>query len=142
MDASCSSKYWDCVGSELQAEEDANLRELSQQTYYGSAPEYLWSELAKPEEDPAARLVQETDKYEDQGLRHLMELTSIDPSRLEIVESIAEGGQAHVSLAKFALPTGISEDVIVKRYKGRLGVVKFTSCEGESNVCTSGVFAA
>ncbi len=58
LDASCSSKYWDCVGSELQAEEDPNLRELSQQTYYGSAPEHLWSELAEPEEDAAARLVQ------------------------------------------------------------------------------------
>ncbi|CAK9193219.1 unnamed protein product [Sphagnum troendelagicum] len=58
MDASSSSKYWHCVGSELQAEEDPNLRELSQQTYYGSAPEHLWSELAEPEEDAAARLVQ------------------------------------------------------------------------------------
>ncbi len=62
MDASCSSKYWDCVGSELQA--DPNLRELSQPTYYGSVPEYLWSELAEPEEDPAARLVQETKEEE------------------------------------------------------------------------------
>jgi serine/threonine protein kinase len=123
MDASCSSKYWDCVGSELQAEEDPNLRELSQQTYYGSAPECLWSELAEPEEDPAARLVQETDKYEDQRLRHLLNLTSIDPSQLEIVESIAEGGQAHVSLAKYTRWPGESkEDVVVKRYKGRLGV--------------------
>ncbi len=123
MDASCSSKDWDCVGSELQAEEDPNLRELCQQTYYGTAPEDLWSELAEPEEDPAARLVQETDKYEDQMLRHLMELTSIDPSQLEIVESIAEGGQAHVSLAKYTRWPGESkEDVVVKRYKGRLGV--------------------
>jgi hypothetical protein len=71
MDASCSSEYWDCVGSELQAEEDAHLRELSQQTYYGSAPEKLWTELAEPGEDPAARLGQETDKYEDQRLRDL-----------------------------------------------------------------------
>jgi len=61
MDASCCSKYWDCVGSELQAEEDPNPRELRQQTYYGSAPEYLWSELAEPEEDPAGRIVEETD---------------------------------------------------------------------------------
>jgi serine/threonine protein kinase len=122
MDASCSSKYWDCVGSELQAEEDPNLRELSQQTYYGSAPEYLWSELAEPEEDPAARLVQETDKYEDQWLRHLLELRSIDPSQLETGESIAEGGQAHVSLAKYTRWPGESKDVVVKRYKGRLGV--------------------
>ncbi|CAM6022944.1 unnamed protein product [Sphagnum balticum] len=123
MDASCSSKYWDCVGSTLQAEEDPNLRELSQQTYYGSAPESLWSELAEPEEDPAARLVQETHKYEDQRLRHLLELTSIDPSQLEIVESIAEGGQAHVSLAKYKPgPWESKEDVVVKRYKGRLGV--------------------
>ncbi|CAM6019756.1 unnamed protein product [Sphagnum balticum] len=124
MDASCSSKYWDCVGSELEAEEDPNLRELSQQTYYGSAPEHLWTELAEPEEDPAARLVQETDKYDDQRLRRLLALTSVDPSRLEIVESIAEGGQAHVSLAKYprCLEPGESEDVVVKRYKGRLGV--------------------
>ncbi|CAM6053858.1 unnamed protein product [Sphagnum tenellum] len=123
MDASSSSKYWHCVGSELQAEEDPNLRELSQQTYYGSAPEHLWSELAEPEEDAAARLVQETDKYEDRRLRQLLELTSIDPSQLEIVEKIAEGGQAHVYLAKFRRWPGESEeDVIVKRYKGRLGV--------------------
>jgi len=52
MDASCSSKYWECVGSELQEEEDPNLSELSQQTYYGSPPEYLMSDLAEPEEDP------------------------------------------------------------------------------------------
>jgi serine/threonine protein kinase len=122
MDASCSSKYWDCVGSELQAEEDPNLRELSQQTYYASAPEYLWSELAEPEEDPAARLVQETDEYDGRRLRYLLELTSIDPSRLETVESIAEGGQAHVSLAKYTLWPGKLQDVVVERYKGRLGV--------------------
>jgi serine/threonine protein kinase len=123
MDASCSSKYWDCVGSELQAEEDPNPRELRQQTYYRSAPEYLWSELAEPEEDPAGRLVQETDIHEDQRLHRLLELTSIDPSQLEIVESIAEGGQAHVSLAKYTRWPGESkEDVVVKRYKGRLGV--------------------
>jgi serine/threonine protein kinase len=123
MDASCSSKYCACVGSELQAEEDPNLRELSQQTYYGSAPEYLWSEPAEPEEDPAGRLVQETDKYEDQRLRHLLELTSIDPSQLEIVESIAEGRDANVYLAKYTRWPGVSkEDVVVKRYKGRLGV--------------------
>jgi serine/threonine protein kinase len=83
----------------------------------------LWSELAEPEEDPAARLVQETDKYEDQWLRDLLELTSIDPSQLEIGESIAEGGQAHVYLAKYTRWPGESkEDVVVKRYKGRLGV--------------------
>jgi serine/threonine protein kinase len=123
MDASCSIKCWDCVGSELQAEKDPHLRELIQQTYYGSAPEYLWTELEEPEEDPAARLVQETDKYEHQRLRHMLELTSIDPSRVEIVESIAEGGQAHVYLAKYTRWPGESkEDVVVKRYKGRLGV--------------------
>jgi serine/threonine protein kinase len=123
MDASCSSKYWDCDGSELQAEEDPNLRELSQQTYHGSAPEYLSSELSEPEEDPAVRLVQETDKYEDERLRDLLELTSIDPSQLEIVESIGEGGQAHVFLAKYTRrPGGMKEDVVVKRYKGRVGV--------------------
>jgi serine/threonine protein kinase len=117
MDASCSSKYWDCVGSELQAEEDPNLIELSQQTHYGSAPEYLWSELAEPEEDAAAaRLVQETDKYEDEIFRHR---TSVNVSRLAIVESIAQGGQAHVSLAKWP---GKQRSVVVKRYKGRLGV--------------------
>jgi serine/threonine protein kinase len=123
MDASCSSKYWNCVGSELQAEEDPNLRELSQQTYHGSAPEYLWSELAEPEEDPAALLVQETDKYEDETLRDLLERTSIDPSQLEMVESIAEGGQAHVSLAKYTTcPGAWEQDVVVKTYKGRVGV--------------------
>ncbi|KAH9576744.1 hypothetical protein CY35_01G179500 [Sphagnum magellanicum] len=127
MDASCSSKYRDCVGSELQAEEHPNLRELSQQTYYGSAPEYLWSELAEPEEDPAARLVQETDEYEDQRLPHLLQPTSIDPSQLEIVESIAEGGQAHVFLANYTgwsteIPRELQRrDVVVKRYKGRPG---------------------
>ncbi|KAH8975962.1 hypothetical protein BDL97_01G188100 [Sphagnum fallax] len=123
MDASCSSKYRDCVGSELQAEEDPNLRELRQQTHYGSEPAYLWSELTEAEEDPAARLVQETDKYEDQRLRQLLELTSIDPSRLEIVESIAEGAQAKVSLAKYTgWPMESKEDVVVKRYKHPLGV--------------------
>jgi serine/threonine protein kinase len=122
MDASCSSKYWDCVGSELQAEEDPNLRELSQQTHYGSAPEYLWSELAEPEEDPAARLVQETDKYEHQSFRDVL----FDMSDFRIIESIAQGGQAHVSLAE---DTQLSEglvslkvDFVIKRYKGRLGV--------------------
>jgi serine/threonine protein kinase len=119
MDPSCSSKYWDCVGSERQAEEDPNLRELSQQTHHGSAPEYLWSELAEPEEDPAARLVQETDEYDGRMLRHRL---SIDPSRLEIVEPIAAGGQAHVSLAKFFVRYGDPKDVVVKKYKGRLGV--------------------
>jgi serine/threonine protein kinase len=123
MDASCSSKYWDCVGSELQAEEDPNPRELSQQTYYGSAPEHLWTQLAEPGEDPAARIVQETDKYEDQWLRDLLEVTSIDPSQLQIGESIAEGGQAHVFLAKYTRwPEKWKQDVVVKRYKGRLGV--------------------
>jgi serine/threonine protein kinase len=129
MDASCSSKYRDCVGSELQAEEDPNPRELSQQTYYGSAPEHLWTELAEPGEDPAGRLVQETDKYEDQRVRDLLELTSIDPSKLEIGECIAEGGQAHVYLAKYTgrkmnvtWPRWIKQDVVLKRYKGRLGV--------------------
>jgi serine/threonine protein kinase len=102
---------------------DPNLRKLSQQTYYGSAPESLWSELAEPEEDPAARLVQETDKHERRRFRELLELTSIDRSRLEIGESIAEGGQAHVSLAKYSLwPGAKKKDVVVKRYKGRLGV--------------------
>jgi serine/threonine protein kinase len=116
MDASCSSKYWDCGGSELQAEEDPNLRELSQQTHYGSEPECFWSERAKTEEDPAA-------KYEDQRLRQLLELTSIDPSRLEIGESIGEGGQAHVFLGKYTRrPGGMEEDVVVKTYKYRLGV--------------------
>ncbi|CAK9193222.1 unnamed protein product, partial [Sphagnum troendelagicum] len=146
MDASRSSKYWDCVGSELQADEDPNLRELSQQTHYGSAPEYLWSELAEPEEDPAARLVQETDKNEDPwflgpedhliarrmvnsgnedlwSIIRAIRIRSIQPSQLEIVESIAEGGQAHVFLAKYTARPGESkEDVVVKRYKGRLGV--------------------
>jgi hypothetical protein len=98
MDASCSSKYWDCVGSELQAEEDPNLRELSQQTHYGSAPEYLWSELAEPEEDPAAGLVQETHTYKHQSFRNVLKVITMDPSDIAIVESIAQGGQAHVSL--------------------------------------------
>ncbi len=67
--------------------------------------------------------MQETDIHEDQRLHRLLELTSIDPSQLEIVESIAEGGQAHVSLAKYTRWPGESkEDVVVKRYKGRLGV--------------------
>ncbi len=129
MDASCSSKYWDCVGSELQAEEDPNPRELSQQTYYGTAPEHLWTELAEPGEDRAGRLVQETDKYEDQSFRNVLERTSIDPSKLQIGECIAEGGQAHVYLAKYTgrkknvlWPRWIKQDVVVKRYKRSLGV--------------------
>jgi serine/threonine protein kinase len=122
MDASCSSKYCDCVGSELQAEEDPNLRELSKQTYYGSAPEYLWTELAEPEEDLAARLVQKTDKYEDQSFPDLL----IDPSHFHIIESIAQGGQAHVFLAEDTRLSDVSWswkiDFVIKRYKGRLGV--------------------
>ncbi|KAH9546896.1 hypothetical protein CY35_11G005700 [Sphagnum magellanicum] len=131
MDASCSSKYWDCVGSELQAEEDPNLRELSQQTHYGSAPEYLWSELAEPEEDPAAGLVQETHTYnqsfrnlcEKQSFRNILKIITMDPSDFPIVESIAQGGQAHVSLAKCPWPwVTPGRFFAVKRYKGRLGV--------------------
>jgi serine/threonine protein kinase len=77
--------------------------------------------------DPAGSLVQETDEYEHEMLRDVLELTSIDPSQLEIGESIAEGGQAHVSLAQWwpskyprFLP---GREVVVKRYKGRLGVL-------------------
>jgi hypothetical protein len=82
-------------------------------------------------EDPAARLVQETDKYEDQWLRDLLERTSIDPSELEIGDSIAEGGQANVYLAKYTVSPRnifvpnlkwITQLVVVKRYKRRLGV--------------------
>jgi hypothetical protein len=84
---------------------------------------HLHDQTAEPEEDPAARLVQETDKYEHQRRRQLLELRSIDPSQLEIGESIAQGGQAHVSLAKYTRWPGASkEDVVVKRYKGRLEV--------------------
>ncbi len=103
-------------------EEDPNLRELNQQTHYGSAPEYLWSGLAELEEDPAACLVQETDKYEDQSFRHLL----FDMSDFHIMESIAQAGQAHVFLAE---DTQLSEgsgiwkiDFVIKRYKGCLGV--------------------
>jgi len=123
MDASCSSKYWDCVGSELQAEEDLNLRELSQQTYYGSAPEHLWTELREPEDDPIGRR-EEKSGNEDQSFgKAVRQIPSIDPSQLEIVESIAEGGQAHVFLAKYTRrPGGMKQDVVVKRYRGRAGV--------------------
>ncbi len=123
MDASCSSKYWDCVGSEVQAEDDLNLRELSQQTYYGSAPEHLWTELREPEDDPIGRR-EEKSGNEDQRLgKAVRQIGSVDPSQLEIVESIAEGGQAHVFLAKYTRrPGGMKQDVVVKTYKGRLGV--------------------
>jgi serine/threonine protein kinase len=52
-----------------------------------------------------------------------MERTSIDPSELEIGESIAEGGQGHVYLAKYTRwQSRMKRDVVVKRYKRRLGV--------------------
>ncbi len=75
--------------------------------------------------------MQETDKYEDQWLRDLLERTSIDPSELEIGDSIAEGGQANVYLAKYTVSPRnifvpnlkwITQLVVVKRYKRRLGV--------------------
>ncbi|CAK9192187.1 unnamed protein product [Sphagnum troendelagicum] len=123
MDASCSSKYWDCVGGELQAEEDLNLRELSQQTYYGSAPEHLWTELREPEDDPIGRRKEKSGNEDQTFGKAVRRIPSIDPSQLEIVESIAEGGQAHVFLAKYTRrPGGMKQDVVVKRYKGLAGV--------------------
>ncbi|CAK9251478.1 unnamed protein product [Sphagnum jensenii] len=123
MGAPFSSKYWDGVGSELQAEEDLNLRELSQQTHYGSAPEHLWTELREPEDDPIGHR-EEKSGNEDQRLgKAVRQRGSVDPSQLEIVESIAEGGQAHVFLAKHTRrPGGGIHDVVVKTYKGRFGV--------------------
>jgi hypothetical protein len=49
--------------------------------------------------------------------KSLDSMRNIDPSELELVEEIAQGGQAHVYLAKFK---GWGDlEVVVKRYKGR-----------------------
>ncbi|CAK9882029.1 unnamed protein product [Sphagnum jensenii] len=88
--------------SEVQPEDPMQLTE---QTCYGSAPEYLWSEL-QVEEDA------ETLDYEN-----FDQVLQIDPSELELVEEIAQGGQAHVFLAKWKTRGG--REVVVKTYKGR-----------------------
>ncbi len=66
MDTSCFSKYSDYVASEVrQLKEFPNLRELSQQTYYGGAPKHLWTKLRQPEDDPIGRQ-EEKSSNEDQ----------------------------------------------------------------------------
>jgi serine/threonine protein kinase len=72
---------------------------------YGSAPGHLWSEL-QTEED--AEIVDD-DSFDS--------VRNIDPSELELVEEIAQGGQAHVYLAKWKRRG--SREVVVKTYKGR-----------------------
>jgi hypothetical protein len=53
----------------------------------------------------------------------LRQIPSTDPSQLAIVESIGEGGQAHVFLGTYARrPGGMEEAVVFKRYKARLEV--------------------
>ncbi len=91
------------LSSEVQPEDPMQSTE---QTCYGSAPEYLWSEL-QVEED--AETVVDYESF-DQVLQ-------IDPSELELVEEIAQGGQAHVYLAKWKTRGG--REVVVKTYKGR-----------------------
>jgi hypothetical protein len=53
----------------------------------------------------------------------VQQIPSIDPSQLEIVESITEGAQAHVFLAKYTRrPGGMKQDLVIKRYRGGAGV--------------------
>jgi hypothetical protein len=79
--------------------------QLTEQTYYGSAPEHLRSEV-QTEED-----AETVDDERFDSVRN------IDPSELELVEEIAKGGQAHVHLAKWK--TRGSREVVVKTYKAR-----------------------
>jgi serine/threonine protein kinase len=79
--------------------------QLTEQTYYGSAPEHLRSEV-QTEED-----AETVDDERFDSVRN------IDPSELELVEEIAQGGQAHVYFAKWKTRGG--RLVVVKRYKGR-----------------------
>ncbi len=74
------------LSSEVQPEDPMQRTE---QTYYGSSPEHLWSEL-QTEED-----AETVDDERFDSVRN------IDPSELELVEEIAQGGQAHVYLAKW-----------------------------------------
>jgi serine/threonine protein kinase len=80
---------------ELRAEDPM----LPEQTYYGSAPEHLWSEL---------QVEQDAETVSDENLDNVLQ---IDPSELGLVEEIA---QAHVYLARWG-----GREVVVKRYKGR-----------------------
>ncbi len=86
------------------AERRANV-ELTEQTYYRSPPEHLWSEL-QTEED--AETV-DNERFDS--------MQNIDLLELELVEEIAQGGQANVYLAKWKTQGG--REVVVKRYKGR-----------------------
>ncbi len=49
--------------------------------------------------------------------KSLDSMWNIDPLELELVEEIAQGGQAHIYLAKFKGWGNV--EVVVKRYKGR-----------------------
>jgi hypothetical protein len=90
------------LSSEVQLEDPMQLTE---QTCYGSAPEHLWSEL-QTEED-----AETVDDERFDSVRNM------DSSELELVEEIAQGGQAHVYLAKWKTRGG--REVVVKWYKGR-----------------------
>jgi serine/threonine protein kinase len=98
--------YYGSPPEELSIEDQPeDPMQLTEQTYYGSAPEHLWSEL-QTEED-----AETVDDERFDSVRN------IDPSELELVEEIAQGGQAHVYLAKWKTRGG--PEVVVKRYKGR-----------------------
>ncbi|CAN5953495.1 unnamed protein product [Sphagnum jensenii] len=106
MDTSCFSKYSDYVASEVhQLKEFPNLRELSQQTYYGGAPKHLWTKLRQPEDDLIGRQ-EEKSSNEDQRVGVLHQLQK----RMETV-----------SLKAFQVckPFGLSEDNI----KGEVFIV-------------------
>ncbi|CAK9278132.1 unnamed protein product [Sphagnum jensenii] len=82
--------YYGSPPEELSIEDQLeDSMQLTEQTYYGSAPEHLWSEL-QTEED-----AETVDDERFDSVRN------IDPSELELVEEIAQGGQAHVYLAKW-----------------------------------------
>jgi hypothetical protein len=54
-------------------------------------------------------------------------MRNIDPLELELVEEIAQGGQAHIYLAKFKGRGDL--EVVVKRYKGCMQLMWF-NCAG------------
>ncbi|CAK9256355.1 unnamed protein product [Sphagnum jensenii] len=94
MDTSCFSKYSDYVASEVhQLKEFPNLRELSQQTYYGGAPKHLWTKLRQPEDDLIGRQEEKSSNEDQRFGKAMRQIPSIDPSQLEIIESIAEGAR-------------------------------------------------
>jgi serine/threonine protein kinase len=100
--------------TELPTTESTEPGVVIEPIYWGSAPEYLWSELLPAkEEDPSGA---ETSVNKEDEERCFPLVRSIHPSELEIVKEIAQGGQAKVFLAKY-LKT--QQNVVVKTYTCR-----------------------